>query len=161
MKVGMLEDTYKVVVKEVGDLSPGPDELLIKTKYAGICGSDLHSFKGIHPFRKAPVVLGHELSGTIARVGKAVKGFCVGDRVTVMPLVACKNCPQCERGNENVCLNKTVPGIKGWQGTFAEYAAVDECWLYPTPGEVSDQDAAAVALAGLLRDEIGAAGTGR
>jgi len=121
MKVGMLEDTYRVVVKEVGDLSPGPDELLIKTKYAGICGSDLHSFKGIHPFRKAPVVLGHELSGTIAGVGKAVKGFCVGDRVTVMPLVACKNCPQCERGNENVCLNKTVPGIKGWQGTFAEY----------------------------------------
>lgn len=57
MKVAVLEDKYRIVVKEASDLHPGPDEILIKTKVTGICGSDLHAFKGIHPFRKPPVIL--------------------------------------------------------------------------------------------------------
>ena len=59
MKAAMLEENYRIALKEVADLETGPGELLIETKFAGVCGSDLHSFKGIHPFRKAPVILGH------------------------------------------------------------------------------------------------------
>ncbi len=121
MKVAVLEDTYRIALREVDDLRPGPDDLLIETRYAGICGSDLHAFKGVHPFRKPPVILGHELSGTVVGMGNEVRGFRVGDRVTVMPLLACKQCLPCRMGNEHICLNKTVPGIKGWLGTFAQY----------------------------------------
>ncbi len=121
MRAAVLEDTYKIAVREVDDLQPGPDDLLIETRYAGICGSDLHAFKGVHPFRKPPVILGHELSGTVVGLGNEVTGFRVGDPVTVMPLLACKACLQCQLGNEHICLNKRVPGIKGWTGTFAQY----------------------------------------
>jgi 2-desacetyl-2-hydroxyethyl bacteriochlorophyllide A dehydrogenase len=121
MRVAMLEAKYRIAVREVDDVRPGPDDLLIKTRFAGVCGSDLHAFKGLHPFRNPPVILGHELSGTVAGMGDEVRGFRHGDRVTVMPLLACKNCLQCQLGNENICLNKRVPGIKGWLGTFAQY----------------------------------------
>ena len=121
MKAAMLEENYRIAVKEVPDLRTGSDELLIETKFAGVCGSDLHSFKGIHPFRKAPVVLGHELAGTVAEIGKGVRGFRVGDPVTVMPLIGYGKCLHCEMGKENICLNKKVPGVGGWEGTFAQY----------------------------------------
>src|SRR5574337_150838 len=121
MKVAMLEDKFRIAVREVGDLHPAADELLIETRFAGVCGSDLHAFKGVHPFRKPPVILGHELSGTIVELGKGVTGFRPGERVTVMPLLACKNCLPCQMGHENICLNKRVPGVEGLLGSFAQY----------------------------------------
>lgn len=121
MKAAILEEKYQIALKEVADLRAGPDELLIETKLAGVCGSDLHAFKGIHPFRKPPVVLGHELAGTVAELGKGVSGFRLGDRVTVMPLIHCGKCLLCQMGKENICLNKKVPGIGDWGGTFAQY----------------------------------------
>ena len=121
MKAAILEDKHKIVIREVSDLRPASDQILIETKFTGICGSDIHAFKGLHPFRKPPVILGHELSGTVLEMGKEVKGFRAGDRVTVMPLIACGECLQCKRGKQNICLNKKVPGIEGWLGTFSEY----------------------------------------
>ena len=121
MKVAMLEEARRIAIRNVHDLRPAPDELLIRTAYAGVCGSDLHAFQGKHPFRKPPVILGHELSGTIVEIGSEVRGFHPGDRVTVMPLLACKSCLHCRTGNENICLNKKVPGIEGWLGSFAQY----------------------------------------
>jgi L-iditol 2-dehydrogenase len=121
MKVAILEDKYRIAVREMSDLHPGPDDLLIETTYAGVCGSDLHAFKGLHPFRKPPVILGHELSGTVVDMGKEVRGFRPGERVTVMPLLACKKCQHCQMGDENICLNKRVPGTEGWLGSFAQY----------------------------------------
>jgi len=121
MKAAILEDRLKIVVREVSDLRPGPDDVLIEARFTGICGSDIHAFKGLHPFRKPPVILGHELSGTVLEMGKEVKGFHAGDRVTVLPLIPCGRCIHCERGKENICLNKKVPGVAGWLGTFAQY----------------------------------------
>jgi L-iditol 2-dehydrogenase len=121
MKVAMLEDVGRIAIRDVNDLRPAPDEILIRTAYAGVCGSDLHAFRGKHPFRKPPVILGHELSGTIVEVGREVRGFQAGERVTVMPLLACKRCLHCQMGNENICLNKRVPGVEGWLGSFAQY----------------------------------------
>jgi L-iditol 2-dehydrogenase len=121
MKAAILEDKHKVVVQDIDDLSPLPDQILIKTEYAGICGSDLHAYEGRHPFRKPPVVLGHELSGTVVGIGDNVAGFQTGDRVTVMPLEACGSCMQCQRHKKNLCINKRLPGMDNWHGTFAEY----------------------------------------
>jgi L-iditol 2-dehydrogenase len=121
MKVAMLEAAGRIVLQEANDLRPGPGELLIRTAFAGVCGSDLHTFQGAHPFRKPPVILGHEIAGTVAELGAGVSGFRPGDRVTVMPLLACGSCPPCRAGTPNICLHKTVPGVEGWLGTFAEY----------------------------------------
>lgn len=121
MKAAILEDTGKIVVRDVDNPTIGPNEILIRVQYAGVCGSDLHAFKGDHPFRKPPVILGHELSGTVAETGGQVHDFRIGERVTVMPYLACGQCTTCRRGRSNICENKIVPGIKGWWGTFAEY----------------------------------------
>jgi L-iditol 2-dehydrogenase len=121
MKIAKLTTVGQIVTQEVETLTPGPDEVLIKVEYAGVCGSDLHSFRGTHPFRHAPVVLGHELSGTVAEVGENVTTREVGDAVTVMPYIHCGECLACRTDQTNVCENKIVPGIKGWQGTLADY----------------------------------------
>ncbi len=124
MKAARLETEGRIEIVEIERPGVGPDDVLIEVAYAGVCGSDLHSFEGSHPFRKPPTVLGHELSGTIVEVGSNVgaqKALAIGDQVTVMPYIHCRHCAMCQRGHTNICLNKTVPGIKGWIGTFADY----------------------------------------
>jgi L-iditol 2-dehydrogenase len=122
MKAAILENAGRIEIRDVGDPRPAPDELLIRTAYAGVCGSDLHAFRGKHPFRKPPVILGHEVAGTVAECGAAVEDFRPGDRVTVMPLLPCGKCPLCRMGRTNICLNKRVPGVGEWLGLFTEYS---------------------------------------
>lgn len=140
MKAAVLTETGRIDIREVDRPILGPDDLLIKTAYAGVCGSDLHAFRGKHPFRRPPVILGHELTGTVVECGGDVRGFRVGDRVTVMPLVACGACKPCRMGRENICLNKRVPGAGPWLGFFAEYALAKARITYTlgdaTPGEL-------------------------
>jgi L-iditol 2-dehydrogenase len=124
MKAAVLTDIARIEVREVTCKDVGPGDLLIRTAYAGVCGSDLHAFRGKHPFRKPPVVLGHELAGTVVACGGDVRGFRAGDRVTVMPLLACGTCRLCRMGRPNICLDRQVPGVGEWLGTFAEHALV-------------------------------------
>ena len=121
MKAAVLEEAGKMVVRDIANLEPGPGEILIKTRYSGICGSDMHTYQGHHPFRKPPVILGHEISGTVAGFGDNVEGFSKGDEVTVMPVSACGMCRQCRKKKPNLCLKREMPGVKDWAGTFAEY----------------------------------------
>ena len=121
MKAALLQDTHKVVIEAFDKPAVGETDILIRVAYAGVCGSDVHAYQGTHPFRKPPVVLGHEVSGYVAELGERVKGFAVGNAVTVMPYQYCGHCHCCQQGLTNVCLNKVVPGIGGWQGTFADY----------------------------------------
>jgi L-iditol 2-dehydrogenase len=122
VRAAVLSATGRIEIREVDRPQLGPDDVLIKTTHAGVCGSDLHAFKGKHPFRKPPVILGHELAGTVVECGGDTRGFSPGDRVTVMPVLACGTCRLCRMGRENICLNKRVPGVRGWLGAFAEYA---------------------------------------
>jgi L-iditol 2-dehydrogenase len=131
VRVGMLREAGRVVVEEAPRPALGAGEVLIRVAYAGVCGSDLHAFLGTHPFRVPPVVLGHELSGEVAEVGEGVSEFAPGDLVTVMPTLGCGACRACLAGRPNICENKVVPGIKGWQGAFAEYFAAPTAVTYP------------------------------
>ena len=81
---------------EVGD--PGPGEVLMEPARIGICGSDVHVFKGEHPIVQPPLVQGHEASGTVTTVGPGVDALAPGDIVTVMPAIGCGECPRCELG---------------------------------------------------------------
>lgn len=121
MKIAMMVDDGKIEIQDINDLSCENDDILIETKYAGICGSDIHAYKGNHPFRKPPVILGHEVSGNVAAMGKDVSGFSIGDPVTVMPYTSCGVCPNCRMGEENICRKKRVPGTGNWVGTFSEF----------------------------------------
>lgn len=130
MKVIELVSNHQVKTTEKDIPVIGEKDVLIKTEYTGICGSDIHAFNGMHPFRKPPVVLGHEVSGIVHEVGREVTTCKKGDRVTVLPAISCGSCEPCRDGKENICINKTVPGTNSWIGTFSEYFLTHESTVF-------------------------------
>jgi len=122
----------------------GEKEVLIKVKICGVCGSDVHSYKGKHPFVHPPIVLGHEFSGVIHQIGTRVNSFSPGDRVIVEPNIVCGKCYNCLQGRYNICTNLKVVGCVGYDGAFAEYVAVSEKKVFRLPGNISFEEAALV-----------------
>ena len=120
MRAAVLEGLHTIGLRDVPDPEMGPEDVLIRVDYSGVCGSDVHAFSGLHPFRKPPVVLGHEVSGTVENVGSAVVDLAQGDSVTVLPFLACGRCESCASGRPNTCHEKAMPGMGDWIGTFAE-----------------------------------------
>ncbi len=102
------------------------DEVKIRVRCCGICGSEVHAFYGKHPFRIPPIVSGHEAAGDVVEVGPAVKDVKVGDRVVVEPHYGCGECWYCKHGLYNVCTNKKVLGAGGWSGALGEYIVTPE-----------------------------------
>jgi len=103
---------------------PGSGDVLIKVAAVGICGTDIHIFKGEYE-ATYPIIPGHEFSGTIIEVGKRVKYFKPGDRVTADPNIPCHRCPACQHGYANQCENLEAVGVTR-DGAFAEYVICPE-----------------------------------
>jgi (R,R)-butanediol dehydrogenase / meso-butanediol dehydrogenase / diacetyl reductase len=102
----------RMAVAESPPVRPGPTDVRIDVAYTGICGTDLHILHGAMDSRVSrPAVLGHEMSGRVAEIGDAVSGWTVGDRVTVMPLAWCDDCPACHAGHNHVCHRLNFIGI--------------------------------------------------
>lgn len=114
----------------------GEKEILIHVKRIGICGSDIHAYKGKHPFTPLPVIQGHEYSGTVAAVGTAVNRIKVGDKVTGRPQLTCGICGPCLAGRYNVCSNLKVEGFQA-PGVARDYFVLPEERAYVVPSEVS------------------------
>lgn len=131
MKAAFITGTEQVEVREIEVPEIQETEVLIKAKTVGVCGSDLHLFRGTHPFRHAPAILGHEIAGEVVKTGKAVKTIRVGDRVTVEPQVGCGVCDLCRKGLVSLCAKKKVPGTAQWNGAFSEYFNAEESVVYP------------------------------
>jgi L-iditol 2-dehydrogenase len=131
-----------------------PDEVLIRVRACGICGSDLKIQDDQHPYTP-PVVVGHEFAGEIAEVGASVTGWAAGDRVvSEQHTRACGHCRQCLTGNAFACASKRAPGYFV-DGAFAELIKVPAWLLHRIPGNLSFVEAAftepsAVAAHGLL-----------
>ncbi|MEN3186748.1 MAG: alcohol dehydrogenase catalytic domain-containing protein [Atribacterota bacterium] len=128
----------EVPVPEVAD-----DEILIRVRACGICGSDVAYYWGFSPLEtptgKGPLILGHKFSGEVVKVGKIPaerKLFSVSDRVTVKPVQYCNACEVCHRGFVNLCENKKVLGVST-NGAFAEYVVSHYTHVYKLPGNVS------------------------
>lgn len=118
------------------------DLVKIKVAYTGICGTDLHSFKGTYASTKTPVVLGHEFSGVVTQVGPEVKDIKVGDRVTSETTFAtCMHCPSCESKDYNLCSNRQGIGTQ-INGSMAEYVVSREESVHKLPDNVSMLSAA-------------------
>ena len=102
---------------------PGDDEVLIKIKTVGICGTDIHAWGGNQPFFSYPRVLGHEICGEIIGLGKNILNLKSGQQVAVIPYVACGQCPACLSGRTNCCEKISVIGVHR-DGGFSEYLCV-------------------------------------
>lgn len=101
-----------ITVGDCRPLPPSAGQVQIRVSHCGICGTDLHVYHGNMDHRvKTPQVIGHEMSGTIEAVGDGVTGWKPGDRVTVMPLDPCGDCPACKAGHGHVCMKLKFIGI--------------------------------------------------
>lgn len=105
------------------DPTPVEGGVVVKVEATGVCRSDWHGWVGHDGDIELPHVPGHELAGTIAEVGKGVKNWKVGDRVTVPFVGGCGSCPQCHDGHQQVCDNQFQPGFTHW-GSFAQYVSL-------------------------------------
>ena len=154
MKAGVVHAREDIRYEDIPKPSPGKDQVLIKVKYTGICGSDIPRVNGdaCHYF---PNVLGHEFSGTIEETGANVTGLKPGDRVAGVPLVPCMKCEDCQKGNYSLCKHYSFIGSREF-GSFAEYVVVPEKNAVKFEDSVSFEqgalfEPATVALHGLLR----------
>lgn len=121
MRVAMYYNNHDIRVEEMPTPQIGPGEVLLKSLACGICGSDVMEWYRIH---KAPLVLGHEVTGEIVETGEGVKRFKKGDRVFVSHHVPCNTCHYCLNGNHTVC--DTLRSTNFDPGGFAEYVRVPE-----------------------------------
>src|SRR4051794_29270118 len=140
MRAAVLEAPRQVSVTDVPD--PDADgDVLLRMRAVGLCGSDLHTWSGHHPFRKPPVVLGHEGAGEVVSSGDP--RFGPGDRVAVLPALSCWACTRCEAGNPHLCVHKRVPGW-GWPGMLSEYFAAPARVLVPLGDEIGYDEGAMI-----------------
>jgi len=126
----------KIELIEIPKPVPKENEVLVKVKYAGICGSDLEAYKtGLYP---AHVILGHEITGTIAELGSGVRKWKEGDRVSIFPTINCGKCFYCQQGLTNLCVYEDAIGI-GVNGGFAEFVLVSAENLVALPVSIPDK----------------------
>ncbi|WP_127580354.1 zinc-binding alcohol dehydrogenase family protein [Paenibacillus koleovorans] len=117
-----------------------PGEAIIRIKRIGICGTDLHAYRGNQPFFQYPRVLGHELAGVIEEVGENTAGFRKGDQVSVIPYLHCGACIACRNGKTNCCTAMRVLGVHK-DGGMRELISVPVSLLIKTEGLTLDQAA--------------------
>jgi 2-desacetyl-2-hydroxyethyl bacteriochlorophyllide A dehydrogenase len=123
---------------------PGPDEVLVRTHLAGVCGSDLHAAHGRHPFVALPYRPGHEVVGVIEAAGSQAASRTAGERVIVTPYLPCWTCKMCRSGRENLCENLGFFGCGYPQGGMADHFTLPADRLYPVPDDLDDPAAALV-----------------
>lgn len=137
MKALVLVEYNRLEIREVPEPEPAADEVLVEVKACGICGSDVHGMDGSTGRRRPPIIMGHEASGVIARVGPEVRGWSPGDRVTFDSTISCGRCRFCSAGFMNLCDHRRVLGVSCEEyrrdGAFAERVAVPQQILYRLP----------------------------
>ena len=137
--------TGERAVPEAGD-----GEILVRVRTCGVCRTDLHLCEGDLPPHRPLTVPGHEVVGTVERLGPGASRFALGERVGIAWLRwTCGSCRFCLRGEENLCLR---PRFTGWDadGGYAEYAVVHQDYAYRLPSMFSDAEAAPLLCAGII-----------
>jgi L-iditol 2-dehydrogenase len=162
MKALVLESYNKLVYKDVPDPVIGPDEVLVKVKACGICGSDIHGLDGSTGRRIPPLIMGHEASGIIVNTGTEVNKWKKNDRVTFDSTVYRLDDWYTRKGLYNISDNREVfgvsPGTYRRNGAFAEFVAVPQHILYSVPENVTFEQAAMVEAAAVALHAINISG---
>lgn len=162
MKALVLEAYNKLVYKDVPDPEIESDEVLVRVKACGICGSDIHGMDGSTGRRLPPLIMGHEASGVIVKTGKEVKGWNIGDRVTFDSTVYRLDDWYTLQGLYNLSDNREVLGVSPpaykRHGAFAEYIAIPRHILYKIPENVTFEQAAMVEAVAVALHSINISG---
>lgn len=141
MKVVTVKTPNNVIVEERETPKiTDSEQVLIKVKAGGICGSDVHIYHGTSSVATYPRVIGHEIVGEIIEIGSSVKDWSVGNRVIVDPVISCGTCYQCRIGRQNVCRNLRVRSVHV-DGGYQEYIAVPQKSIYQIPDNVPWEEA--------------------
>jgi len=159
VKALVLEEYNKLVYKEEPKPEYQPNEILVRVKACGICGSDVHGMDGSTGRRIPPLIMGHEASGIIEEVGKEVRAFAHGDRVTFDSTEYRLDDWYTLKGKYNLSDNRKVLGVSPKEyrrhGAFAEYIVVPEHIVYKLPEKVSFEQAAMVEPVAVASHAIG------
>ncbi len=132
-------------IEELQKPSPGKNEILVKVAACGLCHTDLHYIDHAVPtFKKPPMVLGHEISGTIAALGSGVDHWQEGDRVILPAVYGCGECSNCRNGRENICSKMTMFG-NNIDGGYAEFVIAPAAEAFALPSEIPLEEGAIIA----------------
>ena len=135
---------------EVPVPQPGPDQVLVRVHACGVCRTDLHIVDGDLREPKLPLILGHQIVGSVVQTGENAARFAIGQRIGVPWLGYTDGvCPYCRRGQENLCDHPLFTGYN-IDGGYAEFAVVDQRYGFPLPDSYSDVEAAPLLCAGLI-----------
>jgi propanol-preferring alcohol dehydrogenase len=155
MKAMLLEnsgsaESRPLALSDVEAPVPAADELGVRVRACGVCRTDLHVVEGDLPPARRPIVPGHEVVGTIDRLGSGVRGFQLGERVGIAWLRAtCGRCEFCREGRTNLCPNARFTGYHE-HGGYAEHAVVPAEYAYRIPAAFGDDEAAPLLCAGII-----------
>jgi 2-desacetyl-2-hydroxyethyl bacteriochlorophyllide A dehydrogenase len=161
MRTIICEEPNKFVLKETEMPDRKPQEAHLRIRRIGICGTDLHAFKGNQPYFVYPRILGHELAAEVVEIDDNEGGIRVGDLVTIVPYLECGRCIACRSGRTNCCVSMSVLGVHQ-DGGMREYMTVPADHLLKAEGLTADQTAIveclaigahAVRRAGIVRGE--------
>jgi len=147
----------KIIYKEIEKPIPKKNEVLIKVKKIGICGSDMHVFHGVHPYTDYPIVQGHEVSGIIEEKGSLVYDYHLKEKVILMPQVTCGKCYPCRHGMYHICDELKVMGFQT-NGAAQEYISVDKEMILKIPESLSFDEGAMIEPAAVATHAIGRGG---
>jgi L-iditol 2-dehydrogenase len=140
MRAAVLSDTEEFEFEEREQPSPAADEVLVKVRDVGICGSDVHYYEhgriGDYVV-DYPLVLGHESAGEVVETGSEVEGIDIGDRVALEPGVPCRRCPHCRRGDYHLCEDVVFMATPPHDGAFVEYVSWPADYAFRLPDNVS------------------------
>jgi propanol-preferring alcohol dehydrogenase len=154
MRAAVLREFGKpLCVEDVPVPEPGAGELLVRVHACGVCHSDLHLAEAdwalLKPITKMPLILGHEVAGTVEKTGEGVAGFVAGDRVGVPWLHwTCGTCEYCASGRETLCSKQAITGVTV-DGGYAEFLLAKASHVTPIPGALTFAEAAPLLCAGL------------
>lgn len=134
---------HTITFQEVPKPTPAADQVLLKIKHIGVCGSDIHVFHGQHPYVTYPLTQGHEVSGQIVALGDEITHLTIGQKVTIEPQVVCGECYPCRHGKYNLCEQLKVMGFQT-TGAASEYMAVDAKKITPLPDTMTYEEGAMI-----------------
>ncbi len=166
MKVGLLKETENIIIEEREIPQIKKNEILVKVKHVGICGSDLHYYEygriGDFVVEK-PIVLGHESAGEVTAVGEEVTNFKIGDLVTLEPGYTCGKCEYCKSGRYNLCPDVVFMATPPYDGAFAEYVAYPADMAFKLPDGMGTMAGALIEplAVGIYAAQQGNAGLGQ
>lgn len=151
MKVGVINKVGQNMDIEEREIpEPGPDEVVLRQDLTGICFRDILTRDGFFPRLNTPIIPGHEVSGTIDKIGSSVDYFQIGDRVTSLIYTPCGHCYNCVSGNENLCINKKTLG-ENIDGAYSKFVKLNQRNLVKVPDNVNPELAAISAcVTGML-----------